>query len=244
VGLADPVPPWMVALPVLCYNWRWRLHRGPGTLEGSVTIDSGRGAELSRRSFGGIAFSALLAASRGAKAQNPERVGLCEYVRGEASAEGQSARRALQRDAPVFVADLVSTGPESRLTIHLGENTRLRLGERARIIIDRYLVDAGGEFRLEAGAMLFDRPSGQPLPVRVRSPFGLIAVRGTRFFAGPSAHVFGVFVERGTVAVGAAGREVTVSPGQGTDISRPGEPPTPVKAWGEPRIREALASVF
>ena len=77
-----------------------------------MTIDSGRGAELSRRSFGGIAFSALLAASRGAKAQNPERVGLCEYVRGEASAEGQSARRALQRDAPVFVADLVSTGPE------------------------------------------------------------------------------------------------------------------------------------
>ena len=140
-----------------------------------MTIDSGRGAELSRRSFGGIVFSALLAASRGAKAQNPERVGLCEYVRGEASAEGQSARRALQRDAPVFVADLVSTGPESRLTIHLGENTRLRLGERARIIIDRYLVDAGGEFRLEAGAMLFDRPSGQPLPVQVRSPFGLIA---------------------------------------------------------------------
>jgi hypothetical protein len=95
-----------------------------------VTIDSGRGAELSRRSFGGIVFSALLAASRGAKAQSPERAGLCEYVRGEASAEGRTARRALQRDAPVFVADLVSTGPESRLTIHLGENTRLRLGER------------------------------------------------------------------------------------------------------------------
>lgn len=114
----------------------------------------------------------------------------------------------------------------------------------SRIIIDRYLVDAGGEFRLEAGAMLFDRPSGGPLPVQVRSPFGLIAVRGTRFFAGPSAQVFGVFVERGTVGVSAAGREVTVSSGQGTDIARPGAPPTPVKAWGEPRIREALASVF
>jgi hypothetical protein len=37
---------------------------------------------------------------------------------------------------------------------------------------------------------------------------------------------------------------VVVLPGQGTDIARPGQPPTPVKAWGEPRIREALASVF
>jgi ferric-dicitrate binding protein FerR (iron transport regulator) len=112
------------------------------------------------------------------------------------------------------------------------------------VIIDRYLVDAGGEFRLEAGAMLFDRPSGKPSPVQVRSPFGLIAVRGTRFFAGPSAGVFGVFVERGTVAVSAAGREVVVLPGQGTDIPRPGEHPTPAHAWGEPRIRDALASVF
>ena len=29
--------------------------------------------------------------------------------------------------------------------IHLGEQTRVRLGEHARIVIDRYLVDAGGE---------------------------------------------------------------------------------------------------
>ena len=31
--------------------------------------------------------------------------------------------------------------------------------------------------------------------------FGLIAVRGTRFFAGPSNNVFGVFVESGSVVV-------------------------------------------
>ena len=190
------------------------------------------------------ARGAALAALRGATAQKPNPVGHCEYVRGESFAEAGATRRALARDSPIFVADLVSTGPESRLTIHLGENTRLRLGERVRIIVDRYLVDAGGEFRLEAGGMLFDRPSATPSPVQVRSPFGLIAVRGTRFFAGPSASVFGVFVERGTVAVSAAGREVVVRPGQGTDIRRPGEPPTPTRAWGEPRIRDALASVF
>jgi hypothetical protein len=55
--------------------------------------------------------------------------------------------------------------------------------------------------------------------------------------------VFGVFVERGSVAVSAAGRRVVLRAGEGTDIPRPGAPPTPPKRWGEPRIRAALASV-
>jgi hypothetical protein len=69
-------------------------------------------------------------------------------------------------------------------------------------------------------------------------------VRGTRVFAGPSAGVFGVFVERGAVAVTAGGRQVTLREGQGSDIRRPGDAPTPPRPWGEPRIRAALDSVF
>ena len=171
-----------------------------------------------------------------------EPAGLIEEIRGKVLPR-RVQRGALERNSPVFVADLVSTGAASRVTIHLGEQTRLRLGERVRIIIDRYLIDAGGEFTLEAGAVLFDRPSGKPAPVQIRSPFGLIAVRGTRFFAGPSAGVFGVFVQRGSVTVTAAGREVVLRMGQGTDISRPGDKPTTARRWRDPRIREALESV-
>jgi ferric-dicitrate binding protein FerR (iron transport regulator) len=200
---------------------------------------------LHRRSFvcaSGVALA--LAALRGAKAQTTEPAGMIEEVKGEGFAESRAARRTLERDSPVFVADLVGTGAASRLLLRLGEQTRVRLGERARIIIDRYLVNAGGEFTLEAGAMHFDRPSGKPAPVRIRSPYGLIAVRGTRFFAGPSAGVFGVFVERGTVSVMAAGREVVLLMGQGTDIPQPGEKPTTARRWRDLRIREALESVF
>jgi ferric-dicitrate binding protein FerR (iron transport regulator) len=68
-------------------------------------------------------------------------------------------------------------------------------------------------------------------------------VRGTRFFAGPSADVFGVFVERGNVAVSAAGREVLLQSGQGTNIPRPGDTPTPPAIWGAARVRAALESV-
>jgi hypothetical protein len=77
----------------------------------------------------------------------------------------------------------------------------------------------------------------------VRSPFGLIAVRGTRFFAGPSDDVFGVFVARGVVTVVGQYTAVEVREGLGTDIVRPGAEPTPPHPWGAARIERALALV-
>jgi ferric-dicitrate binding protein FerR (iron transport regulator) len=171
-----------------------------------------------------------------------EPVGSVEYVTGEAFAELESTRRALDRSAPVFLSEEVVTGAASRLGIQLGRKTMVRLGEQARLKIDRFLVDAGGEMTLRSGPLLFD---GQPrrAGVQIRSPFALIAVRGTRFFAGPSNDRFGVFVERGLVRVTSAGQQVILREGEGTDIALPGTPPTPVKRWSPERIRAALASV-
>jgi hypothetical protein len=199
-----------------------------------------------RRSFVCTAAAVLaLVVFHAASAQSAEPAGSVEDAKGEAFAEARTARRTLEREAPVFIADRIGTGPASRLAVQLGRLTRVRLGERSRIVIDRYLVDAGGELTLESGAMLFDRPAGSaPSPVQIRSPFGLIAVRGTRFFAGPSNGVFGVFVEHGSVRVRAGGRAVILTEGEGTDIRRPGSAPTPAKRWGPPRIRDALASVL
>ena len=77
----------------------------------------------------------------------------------------------------------------------------------------------------------------------VRSPFGLIAVRGTRFFAGPSNGVFSVFVERGAVQVVGVNTWVIVTGGSGTDIAQPGGEPTHPHPWGAARIANAIASV-
>ena len=60
--------------------------------------------------------------------------------------------------------------------------------------------------------MLLDKPKTAG-PINIRSPFGLISVRGTRLFAGPSKGVFGVFVVNGAVTVAAAGKTVTVQGG-------------------------------
>jgi ferric-dicitrate binding protein FerR (iron transport regulator) len=199
---------------------------------------------LQRRLLLGAGLAAVLV-PRAVMAQGPKPAGRVEELMGEAFAQAASARRTLERHGPVFMADQVGTGANSRLTMQLGDQTRVRLGEGARLTIDRYLVEAGGELTLHSGPMMFDRPAGSsPVPVQVRSSFGLIAVRGTRFFAGPSNNVFGVFVERGSVAVTAARRTVVLQAGQGTDIPRRGAPPSPPKAWGPPRIQAAFHSVF
>ena len=178
----------------------------------------------------------------GIPARAAERVGSVEEVKGEVFAELDAVRRTLDRAASIFLGDEVATGAASRLGMRLGRDTRIRLGEQARLKIDRFLVDAGGEMTLRSGPLLFDRPPRRA-GVQIRSPFALIAVRGTRFFAGPSNDRFGVFVARGSVAVTAAGQQVILREGEGTDIVSPGTPPTPVKRWGPERIRAALASV-
>jgi ferric-dicitrate binding protein FerR (iron transport regulator) len=173
-----------------------------------------------------------------------DRAGLVAALRGSVSAQQGTARRSLAASDPVFVGDRVVTGAGARANLSLGALTQLRLGEKARVTIDRFVTEAGGTITLGDGALLLDRePASGNGPVSIQSSYALIAVRGTRVFAGPSNGVFGVFVARGTVTVRAAGREVSLGAGQGTDIPRRGAPPGPVRAWGQARIDAALAQV-
>jgi hypothetical protein len=191
-----------------------------------------------------IGGAAALLMPRVAYAQKPDPVGSVTEIEGEAFAEARAERRALHRAAPCFINDVVATGRNSRLALRLGRDTTLRLGQEARLTIDRFLVDAGGEITLQSGPILFDRPARGPRSrLSIQSPFALISVRGTRFFAGPSAGSFGVFVQRGSVVVSAAGSRVQLQSGQGTNIAYPGAAPTPPAAWGAERIRAALARV-
>jgi hypothetical protein len=204
-----------------------------------------RPANITRRSILHLVGAPIaLTMSHVAEAESEQKAGEVSDVKGEAFAEKNSVRRDLEREAPLFIRDQIGTGAASRLTMRLGRDTILRLGERARLVIDRFLIDAGGEIRLESGPMLFDRAvGGPPASLQIRSMFGLIAVRGTRFFAGPSNGVFGVFVERGSVTVSAAGQHVVLGAGQGTNVRWPGAAPTRPAQWRDPRIRAALDSV-
>lgn len=162
-------------------------------------------------------------------------------VHGDCFARSGAAQRALVPNADIFVGDAVGTGTASSLALLLGQATTVRLGPEAQLRIDRFLVNAGGVLTLDKGAVLYDHDANDgPDNMVVRSPFGLIAVRGTRFFAGPSNGVFGVFVERGEVFVVGVSTAVTVTAGMGTNIATPGAEPTLPTVWGKPRIAAAM----
>ena len=201
-----------------------------------------RKPEGGRRIAAFLVVGGIVAALPGA-AVAADAAGAVVSLRGQASAFARSDRRALAPDAAVFRDDTVTTAEQSRLEIRLGSDTTLRLGEKGRVKLDR-ITAVGTTIDLEQGALVVDKaPESKARSLEIESSFGRIAVRGTKFFAGPSRGNFGVAVLRGHVVVEAAGVRVELRDGEGTDIARPGDPPSPVKTWAPARLAEALAQV-
>jgi hypothetical protein len=196
--------------------------------------------------FGGPPVVAVMAAvlllSFGAAAE--DNAGSVKDLKGEAFAEKSAARRALEPQAPIMLGDNVQTGDQSRVTMLLGRQTTVRLGARGSVLIDNFLVEAGGEITLQSGPLLLEHPEGAPAePIQIRTPYGLIAVRGTRVFVGPEGKAWAVFVERGEVSVQAGGPPVTLRAGEGTAIATKGARPARVARWKAKRIDALFGSI-
>ena len=191
--------------------------------------------------LGGAALAAGLSSTARAAAT---AAGMVEEVKGQVTAELASQRRVLVPRADVFIGDDVATADSSRAAMLLGRDTTVRLGANARLRIDRFMVNAGGVLTLDSGPLLLDKAPGDPsATLQVRGAFGLITVRGTQIFVGPSQGVIGIFVVHGLIDVSAGGLDFVLQTGEGTNIAGPGAVPTPPVLWGAPRIRAALASV-
>lgn len=204
-----------------------------------MTIDNM--TALSRRTWLSALAAAPLFAPRALSAQT--QAGAVASVRGMAFAEGGPGARPLTETAAVFLDEMLRTGDDSRLGINLSNGNLLNLGARARLKIDRALLNGGGAIALGAGALMLDRPdAGRKGRLTVTSPYAVIAVRGTKFFVG-EADGYGVFVERGVVEVSAAGKRVTLRAGQGTTIREMGAQPDAPREWGAGRITKARALV-
>ncbi len=211
-----------------------------------MTQGTGRNAGLvDRRSLlvmlAALGASPALAQSDGRLSR---RVGAVETLEGTAFAR-RLALHQLNQGSRIYLNDDIRTGDASRLALSIIGGNMVHLGPNARLTVDRFLTEAGGELVLSNGSMVFDRSETSPkADIEVRTVFGLIGLRGTRFFAGRSRGSFSVFVERGAVVVTAADVRRVVGAGQGVDIPAPGDPPGAVRVWGRARINEALASVL
>ena len=189
-----------------------------------------------------MAMGAALLMSFGAAAQ--DGAGSVKDLKGQAFAQTSAARRTLAPQAAIMLGDNVETGDKSLVTLLLGRQTTLRLGERGSVLIDKFLVEAGGEITLQSGPLMVEHPEGAPAePIRIRTSYGLIAVRGTRVFVGPEGKALAVFVERGEVSVQAGGRTVTLHAGEGTAIAAVGARPARVARWKAKRIDALFGSI-
>ncbi len=176
-----------------------------------------------------------------AKASPPtaEQAGFVQELLGNATASLNGNTRALAIKENVLVGDLVKTAKDAQLALLLGSRTTLRLGGGTELRLDQYFMDAGGEVDFTAGTIMFDR-TGTPSEsnLRFKTPYALIAVRGTAFYAGVNDGAFQVFVRRGKIEVSAAGKSVDVVTGQGTEVKKRGAGPTTPVIWNSERIRE------
>jgi len=172
-----------------------------------------------------------------------EAIGEVAGSRGNAFLSRDAGNEVAAKGAPVLLDDTALTGDESRLDLRLGQATRLRLGANAKLKIDRFIAGHDAEITLDKGPLVIERSKGAEPKFEVKTPYALLAARGTEFFAGPSKGVFGVFVKSGIVDVKTGQGAVRLKAGEGTDFVAPGDPPSPVKKWAPARVDAAMWSV-
>lgn len=148
--------------------------------------------------------------------------------------------------------DEIKSGENARVEIIFNDGTKLNIGADCHIIIDEFLFDPDenigiailralqGPFRFITGRI------GKVLQpqVVVQSPFGIVGVRGTDFWAGPSRGVYGVLLLDGSISVtNPLGQRILTTPGTGVNLTGNNAPPGEVTIWGAGRAQEALADV-
>lgn len=118
-------------------------------------------------------------------------VGFIKTVQTEATVVVDGTPTRAQPGMPLRTGFVVKTGSEGSLGVTLQDNTLLSFGPNTEFVIDEYLYAPGkGDLKLWAtltrGTMQY--VSGiiaklKPESVQVKTPAGIIGVRGTRFLA-------------------------------------------------------------
>ena len=198
-----------------------------------------------RHTFAIAGGGLLLAARPGLTAQSG--IGQVTRRSGEAAAIRGSVIVALAPGDPVFVDDILRTGPESRLLISCGDGLQITIGPATELALRRFVTDQpGGALEVVLGllhgiARLLGTaiPGGRTIEIDTRT--AVASVRSTQWLLESTDKGTGVLSIEGAVTVLAlAGGQVVLQPGQGTDVP-PGGPPKAPAPWGEARRRDAIA---
>ena len=202
--------------------------------------------------FGTFLFIGMMC---GLPVQAQESVGQVERQKGTASRTTVGITSDLAQGSQIFVGDEIRSGPDARLMIRFDDESKLTMGENARITIDEFIYSPGGNSNQALAVVVgvFHFVSGQigkesPFNVAVSTPVASIGIRGTSFLGGeltvgmPAGQPhYGFQVKEGAIEVTSPGGSIVLDEaGEGTflPLNRVAAP-TPVRQWTAEETAEA-----
>jgi hypothetical protein len=134
--------------------------------------------------FGKIAvtLAALAALHMGASAVVAQPSGIVIAVVQQSEADGQTGRRTLAQEAPVFSGDRIITGPSGEAQVRFRDDTKLVVGPNSMMVIDAFVFsgDTAREISINAvrGAFRFITGNSPKDVYSITTPTATIGVRG------------------------------------------------------------------
>jgi len=155
---------------------------------------------------------------------------------------------------PVFMNDIIQTGPGAKALIVLVDESRFTLGENARFKIDKYVYDdenpkinhsrysvMQGVFLYTTGLIAKDVTNPD---IQITTPYGSIGIRGTTVWGGPiDDDAYSVFVDSGEISFETKRGRIRVIAGEGTTIRNLNSIPERAKIWPTEKVDRAKATV-
>ncbi len=195
----------------------------------------------------------------GQPAQAQNVAGQIERQKGTASRITATATSNLAQGSQIFVGDVIRTGPGTRLLIAFDDDSKLTLGENARVIIDRFVYAADGSSSQTLAVLVgvFRFVSGKigkasPDDVVLSTPVANIGIRGTTFLGGELTVGMPVGQQRYGFQINEGAIEV-ISPGGSVVLDEAGEgtflplnqvaAPTAARQWSAEVAAEAEAAL-
>ncbi len=142
-----------------------------------------RAMKLTRREA--LIATAAVAVPFSARAAEDEGVGgVADIVNVAWSTVAPSPREEIEFEDSVYMNEIIETDDESALIVKFSDGSKLTLGENAKVVIDKYVYDAGAKtgeqaISLTKGAFRFLSGSLPKESVKISTPTVTIGIRGT-----------------------------------------------------------------
>ncbi len=171
-------------------------------------------------------------------------------VQGAAMAMQNALPRPLKVGDTILAGDVLSTGQGARLEVTMVDETVLKLGEKAVLVVSEYVMDANPNAALRLLQGAFSATTGKITQLAdasflVNTEVATIGVRGTTFWGGMLDDEYQVAMldGKGVYVETRAGRVELTEAGQGTRIADIGSTPSDPVKWPLEKVDRALATV-